>query len=183
MKNTDIRQLRHQDLSAELFTAFNRHQEITQCWKRAENLWKLEPHNDTRDWNETQRYYLLLDLHKTIGMGGNVSGLFEGERLIGFFSVESFRFGMQQDYVQLSHFHISSESRRQGYGRMLFGHACRAARDFGAKKLYISSLCSPHTITFYSRMGCVEAEEYNQLIASREPGSIQLEFDLVNAHQ
>ncbi len=173
-----IKRLHHEQISYKVFSQFRRYQVVTHCWNRAEGCWILKDHSVIRDWTEQELKYVLLDLHRTVGFKGIVSGLFKDEKLIGFSAVESRIFGKLKEYVQLSHLHISYESRKNGYGRRLFDHACDRARDLGAIKLYISALCSKETITFYSNMGCVEAIEYNGTLAALEPDDIQLEFTL-----
>ncbi len=138
----------------------------------------MNEHEKTREWSVQDMFYLLMDLHRTMGLKGIVSGMFKEKRLIGFSSVEFRLFGKLKEYVQLSHLHISYESRQLGRGHILFEHACEQARELGAVKLYISALCSQETISFYSGLGCTEAKESNKTLVALEPEDIQLEYVL-----
>ena len=93
-------------------------------------------------------------------------------------SIESEFFGAHKEYVQLSSIHVSYKSRGRGIGKELFIIAIQEAKLLGAKKLYISAHSSEESQAFYKVMGCVEAEEYNEKIVSKEPYDCQLEFVL-----
>lgn len=80
--------------------------------------------------------------------------------------------------MELTSLHVSSDARRHGMGAVLFLLAADFARNLGVKKLYISSHSAVETQAFYERMGCVEAEEYNEAAVQREPMDCQLEYVL-----
>ncbi|MCI9082195.1 MAG: GNAT family N-acetyltransferase [Lachnospiraceae bacterium] len=162
-----------------LFQGFLRYQEVRKCWQKGPEGWELKNVSYyIEDWNDAQYEFLVKCLKNTVVTGGFVFGVFEGSRMIGFASVESRRFGSGGQYVQLSCIHVSWESRGKGLGRGLFQCVCSAARKLGAEKLYISAHPSQETQTFYHRLGCVEAKEYNEEIAAAEPGDCQLEYNL-----
>ena len=170
--------LRESQITRELFRHFNRRQEVSKCWRREQGLWVLKDDSFVEDWNEQQYEFLVQCLKNTVTTGGLVLGAFVQERLVGFASVESRRFGYKKQYLQLSCIHVSCESRGYGIGQALFECACRAAKRLGAQKLYISSHPAQETQAFYHALGCVEALEYDRELTESEPEDCQLEYRL-----
>ena len=60
----------------------------------------------------------------------------------------------------------------------LFEKAAGVAREYGAKKLYISAHSSKESQAAYKALGCVHAEEIIPWIADEEPFDVQLEYVL-----
>ncbi len=115
-------------------------------------------------------------MQKTVREGGVVYGAFDGDYLVGFFSIKNGLFGSRSGYLQLSNLHVSYEYRRKGIGKELFHLASQKAQEMGADKLYLSAHSSFETQAFYRSLGCVEALEYNHKLVAREPYDCQLEF-------
>ena len=103
------------------------------------------------------------------------AAFYEGS-LKGFVSVERELFGGEQRYLDLSSIHVSRDMRHGGIGTKLFLAAVRWAGDQGAGKLYISAHSAAESQAFYRKLGCVEAEVYNQDHVMREPFDCQLEY-------
>lgn len=163
-------------ITREVFCHFNRRQEVTKCWRREQGLWVLKDESFVEDWSEQQYQFLVQCLRNTVITGGIVLGAFVQDRLVGFASVESRRFGSKKQYVQLSCIHVSCESRGQGLGKKLFQFASYGAKYLGAEKLYISAHPAQETQAFYHALGCVDAGEYDGELA--EPDDCQLEYAL-----
>ena len=70
---------------------------------------------------------------------------------------------------------VSYEYRSKGVGKQLFILIAESARRMGAKKIYISAHSSEESQAFYKAIGCVEAEEYNRVIAENEPYDCKME--------
>ncbi|OCN00326.1 GCN5 family acetyltransferase [Clostridium sp. W14A] len=170
------KQLSQREITASLFRKFNRYQEVKRCWRKEDGVWVLKNISFTEQWSDEDYAFLVSCLRNTVHMGGKVAGAFDGCRLIGFSSVEREPFGSSLQYLQLSSLHVSCESRGCGVGRSLFRKACESAKSLGAKKLYLSAHSSEESQAFYRRMGCTEAEEYNQKPADAEPCDCQMEF-------
>lgn len=173
-----IKILSEPQINRELFRHFNRHQEVTRCWRKEGGVWKLKDIPFVEEWKDAEYEFLVKCLKNTIHTGGYVFGCFEEGKLMGFTSVESERFGSKRQYVQLSCIHVSCECRGKGYGKQLFQRAILAARKLGAGKLYISAHSSEETQAFYHALGCVEAKEYNRKLYVAEPCDCQLEYAL-----
>ena len=84
----------------------------------------------------------------------------------------------EKQYVQLVSFQVSEPYRGIGVGRKLFDKAVETAREYGAKKLYISAHSSKESQAAYNAFGCVHATEIISWIADEEPCDVQLEYVL-----
>ena len=169
------RELGEDEIHRELFQAFIRRQEVTKCWRKEKGEWVIKDDPFIDDWTEEDYQTLVSCLRRTAGKGGFVYAAFCEGKLKGFVSVEPELFGGEQRYLDLSSLHVSQDMRHQGIGARLFRAAAKWAGDRGAGKLYISAHSSVESQGFYKKMGCVEAEVYNQEHVSREPYDCQLE--------
>lgn len=176
--NVNYVQLTEKEIDLQLFYGFQRHQEVTRCWRKEDGKWQLKDISFVDDWSEAEYVFLVKCLKNTDRTGGFVFGAFDEGRLVGFASVENKLFGSKDQYVQLSCIHVSEESRGKGVGKRLFVIACEGARRLGAQKLYISAHSAKESQAFYHAMGCVEALEYNKELSEAEPCDCQLEFAL-----
>jgi hypothetical protein len=66
----------------------------------------------------------------------------------------------------------------QGLGSKLFELAKLAARQRGAKRLYISATRSENTVNFYMRLGCTLVKEPDPGLFALEPVDIHLEMKI-----
>lgn len=172
------RALTEEEICLELFGQFIRRQEVSKCWRREQGAWVVKDAPFIDDWSEEDYQFLVRCLKNTVRTGGLVYAAFCGGVLKGFASVEPELFGSEGQYLDLTSLHVSGDMRGRGIGRELFLAACRWARGHGARKLYISGHSAVETQAFYSAMGCVEAEEYNQSHVEAEPFDCQLECRL-----
>ncbi len=172
------KKLKKNNISPELFRSFDRHQEVTHCYRKEEGKWVIKEISFVEEWGEEEIKELVQCLKNTLDTGGAVWGAFERGVCIGFTSVEAERFGTDRGYVELSCLHISNGYRRHGIGKKLFSLACYSAQWLGAKRLYISSHSATETQAFYKAMGCIEAREYKKEAVEKEPCDCQLEYQL-----
>jgi len=122
----------------------------------------------------------LAALKETFKDGGFALGAFDGERLIGFCSVNREIFGSHYKYVLLDQIFISAEYKRKGIGKRLFLMSTEQAKLWGADKFYICAGSSEDTLAFYNSLGCVEAVEINQGLYEADENDVQLEYDLAS---
>ena len=174
------RNLCESEICRELFSGFIRHQVVTKCRRRENGEWVIRDDPFVDDWSEEDYRFLVSCLRNTVHTGGMVRAAFCGEVLKGFVSVEAGLFGGEQRYLDLSAIHVSEDMRGQGIGKALFEAAKEWARGQGAAKLYISAHSAVESQAFYKRMGCVEAQEYNEKHVSAEPYDCQLECSVVD---
>jgi len=161
-----------------LFQDFIRHQVVTKCWRRVSGKWVVRDDPFIDDWTEADYQTLISCLKNTVRSGGVVYAAFLDGVLKGFSSVESALFGGEQKYLDLTSIHVSEDVRGQGIGSELFSMAKEWAKKRGAEKLYISAHSAVESQAFYQKMGCVEAEVYNQKHVDKEPFDCQLECRL-----
>lgn len=172
------RNLNADEICRELFNGFIRHQNVTKCWRRENNEWVIREAPFVDDWTEADYQILISCLKHTVTTGGLVYAAFYNEALKGFVSVESVLFGGAQKYLDLSSIHVSEDMRGRGIGRELFLAAKEWAKKKGAQKLYISAHSAVESQAFYKKMGCTEAEVYEQKHVEAEPYDCQLECRL-----
>lgn len=160
-----------------LFDNFIRYQKVTNCWRKEEGQWVIKEDPFIDDWSDDDYHILVTCLKQTINQGGFVGGAFYQGKLKGFVSVEAKLFS-EENYLDLSSLHVSSDMRGKGIGKQLFEMAKQWAKKQGADKLYISSHSAVETQAFYKAMGCKEACIYNQEHVLNEPFDCQLECKL-----
>lgn len=174
----EYRELKINEIDRQLFKRFERHQKVTQCWRKVNGEWMVKDVQFTDQWNEQEYYELIESLKNTLKLDGIIYGAFSENTLKGFTSVENGFFGKDQEYLDLSNIHVSEDMRGQGIGKRLFQMAAKWAKAHGAKKLYISAHSAIESQAFYKAMGCTEALEYNQKHVEKEPCDCQLEYVL-----
>jgi len=103
--------------------------------------------------------------------------VFEGIEPVGVVVLENKPIGKQKDQLQLKFLHVSRPYRNSGLGTQLFERAKAAARERGARRLYISATPSENTVNFYLRLGCAIAAEPDPELFELEPEDILLECD------
>ncbi len=169
------RRLYEDEICRELFRDFIRHQKVTKCWRKEKGEWLIKDAPFIDDWTEADYRILVSCLKNTIVTGGFVYAAFYSGMLKGFVSVEPALFGGEQKYLDLSSIHVSEDMRGRGIGKKLFLAAKEWAKENGADKLYISAHSAVESQAFYKKMGCVEAQVYNQRHVEAEPYDCQLE--------
>lgn len=174
----EYRNLCENEIDADLFKNFIRHQVVTKCRRKENGKWVVVDAPFIDDWSKQDYEVLVSCLKNTIISGGLVYAAFYNEKLKGFVSVESGLFGGCNKYLDLSSIHVSEDMRNQGIGAALFIAAKKWAKKHGADKLYISAHSAIESQEFYKKMGCAEAKEYNQEHVDKEPYDCQLECEL-----
>ena len=117
-------------------------------------------------------------LKATFESGGFAIGAFDGERLIGFCSVNREVFGSLNKYVLLDQIFVSNEYQGHGIGKKLFYLSAEMAKQWGVDKLYICAGSSEDTLAFYNSLGCVDAKEINQQLCEGDENDMQIEYNL-----
>jgi predicted N-acetyltransferase YhbS len=164
-----------------------RRDEIEQLWtidrsEMVENVYRvqdgalvLQPGRfDLRGWPAGKAEAATPRLYVCFDRGGGFWGSFDAGRLIGMAILDSRWLGPNGDLLQLGMLHVSRVYRRRDVGTALFEHARAAARDRGARGLYISATPSENTIHFYQRLGAVLIPEPDPELFALEPDDIHL---------
>ncbi|TKD72244.1 GNAT family N-acetyltransferase [Pseudalkalibacillus hwajinpoensis] len=161
-----------------MLDSFNRYQVTNKVL--VNELGKLIEKEDRfeEDWSLSRKREIVNHFNYVMEHGGAVIIVTRETFVVGFAVIEPGEFGQTFRYRELSYIHVSSEVRGDGIGKELFKKTLVIAKLLGAEKLYIGAHPSIEAQRFYSRMGCVLAEEINEDIYLREPRDIQLEVTL-----
>lgn len=172
------REIKEEEIGFSLFEHFDRSQQVTKCWRKTDGIWTVRNIEFTDDWSGDDISRLILQLRTNAKNGGFVYGAFIKGQLKGFASVEPDFFGTVCRYLDLSNIFVSRDFRRSGIGKRLFEKAKAWAKCRGADRLYISAHSAVESQSFYSAMGCTEAQEYSTALVQKEPCDCQLECTL-----
>lgn len=174
----EYRELQTKEIDRQLFKKFERHQKVTQCWRKINGKWIIKDVPFIDQWSEEDYKQLIECLKNTLKTDGIVYGAFLDNTLKGFASVENEFLGQTHEYLDLSSLYVSEDMRGHGIGKRLFQMAAQWAKTHGAKKLYISAHSAVESHAFYKAIGCTEALEYDQRHVEKEPCDCQLEYVL-----
>lgn len=151
---------------------------IKNAWRFVDGKGKLVEINWTDHELPNGLQWHMEHFKETLQLGGKAFGCFDENTLVGYATVSADIFGTYSKYVLLDQLFISIDYRNKGIGKKLF-HLCTSqAKTWGANKLYICAGSSEDTITFYNKIGCVNANEINQKLYEEDPNDIQLEYQL-----
>jgi len=174
----EIRELFYEDMKEDMLDGFNRYQEVTQCWRRESGLWVLKDIFYIDDWNSDEKIQRINSMKNDMQNGSRFFACFINRELAGFSHLRTSLFGKHNEYMNLDKIHASKDYRNAGIGKELFKTTCAAAKQMGAKKLYISAHSALEPMAFYRKLGCIDAVEINKELADDEPFDCQLEYVL-----
>ncbi|MBS5734068.1 MAG: GNAT family N-acetyltransferase [Clostridiales bacterium] len=172
-----IKQLHTSDIFPGLFDTFAHSQKITKKWIKNRESWVLTDASILREWSSEKRIWISEYIIQQINRGGITVGAFYEAQLIGFCCVDGVLSGNSAKYANLTMLFVDDVWKRNGIGRMLFQEACNHAIALGAEKLFISAIPSVETISFYFKMGCIDAVEIVEKFIDSE-NDRYLEFNL-----
>lgn len=152
---------------------------IERVWRRIDDQYQLVTISyQEDDWPDGYQAYSD-KLRETVASGGTAFGAFtEQGSMVGFATLNNDLFGETTRYLLLDSMFVSRTHRGAGIGRQLVALCAEQARQWGADKLYLCAASSESTIAFYRAIGCVAAQEVNQVLYDRDHRDIQLELDL-----
>jgi GNAT superfamily N-acetyltransferase len=114
-------------------------------------------------------------LYEVFDRGSPFFAAFEGDLLVGLSVLDTVWRGAAGDLLQLQFMHVSRDYRGRGVGSRLFEQARSAARERGARGLYISATPSENTIHFYQGRGSLVMASPDPELFALEPEDIHLE--------
>lgn len=129
---------------------------------------------DVRGWPPGSISIMTPLLYECFDRGGSFFAAFEGEQLAGLAVLDTAPLGPASDLLQLEMLHVGRDYRASGLGSDLFNRARTAARERGARGLYISAAPSENTVHFYQHHGAILTTP-DPVLFAREPGDIHLE--------
>ena len=156
MEGMTIRPLSSDEIRPEMLLSFRHDQHITRKWAKPNGTWELADADELRQWDTEKRVWITEYLREQIISGGAAIFAFDGSDIVGFCSVDGKTFNQ---YANLTMLFVDDNRKRRGIGRKLFAAACGHARKMGADKLFISSIPSLETVSFYQALGCVDASK------------------------
>ena len=157
---------------------FVRHQVVSECWRNVDGEWNLLPIAFTEDWGLEKCRDVAADILQRTDRDLISFAAFQGDKVLGFITVNTRPIGSRKQYFQLESFEVSEPYRGQGIGKELFAKACAEAKELGAQKIYISAHSSKESQAAYRALGCVHALEIIPCIADKEPCDVQMEYAL-----
>ena len=173
-----VERLTEDNFNSHSLDNFIRHQVVTECLRNVDGNWILLPISFVEEWSLDKCREEASAIANNLYGDMIDYGAFEETDLIGYITVGTKRLGTKGQYVQLVTFQVSEPFRGMGVGRKLFEKAAGAAKEHGAKKLYISAHSSKESQAAYKALGCVHAEEIIPWIADEEPFDVQMEYVL-----
>jgi GNAT superfamily N-acetyltransferase len=171
----NYKELSLEEVHENFLSTFNRYQETKQVLVKHQDQLIMKTDSFIDDWDDVKKLSVIQSLKTCIQAGGSVFGVYHQTELIAFANVESTRFSMHNEYVELPYIHVSYDLRGSGIGKKLFEVCCKKAKLLGAEKLYIAAHPSVETQRFYKQMGCTLASEINAQILNKEPLDLQME--------
>lgn len=153
-------------------------QRVSHCWRKINGEYQLLPVCYTEKWNLSERKNMAKKIISALRCGATAIAAMMDASVIGFALLSNRIFGKEKQYLDLEEFYVSEPFRRNGIGKLLFDKICLAAKQTGAKKLYISAHSAQESIAAYKKFGCVLAEEPDEAHLEKEPFDLQLEYNL-----
>ena len=153
-------------------------QRVTHCWRKVDGGYKLVPVRYTEEWKLSERRVKARSVISAVKRGAAAFAAIAENAVVGFALVSNDLFGSEAQFAELVEFYVSEPFRRRGIGRRLFEFACRQAKEFGAKKLYVSAHSAKESAAAYQKYGFVFTQEPDAGHIDKEPCDLQLEYDL-----
>ena len=153
----------------------DRREYIANSYRLVDGALQLEAHNfDVPGWPPDTVAKMPL-LYEMFDRGARFFAAFDGEQLAGLSVLDTLPRGERGDLRELGFMHVGRDYRSQGLGARLFEQARAAARELGARGLYISATPSENTIRFYQRCGATVLADPDPELFALEPEDIHLE--------
>jgi GNAT superfamily N-acetyltransferase len=170
----EFRKLRRDEI--ELIWTIDRREHISNIYRLVDGELRLEPHDfDVPGWHPDNVARTTPLLYKMDDRGGRFFAAFDGDALVGVSVLDTVARGEGADLLQLELLHVSRDYRGRGLGVRLFEQARAAARELGARGLYISATPSENTIHFYQSRGATLLASPDAELFAMEPEDIHLE--------
>ena len=134
-----VERLTEDNFNSHSLDNFIRHQVVTECLRNVDGNWILLPISFVEEWNLDKCREEASVIANNLKGDLIAYGAFNKTDLMGYITVGTERLGTKRQYVQLVSFQVSEPFRGMGVGRKLFEKAAGIAREYGAKKLYISA--------------------------------------------
>ena len=156
--------------------AIDRREHIANIYRLVDGGLQLEAHNfDVPGWPPDDVAKTTPLLYEMFDRSARFFAAFDGEQLAGLSVLDTLPRGDRGDLLQLEFMHVGRDYRGQGLGRRLLEQARAAARELGARAMYISATPSENTIRFYQSCGATLLAVPDPELFAMEPEDIHLE--------
>ncbi len=154
----------------------DRREHIANSYRLVDGRLQLEALNvDVPGWPPHDIAKTTRLLFEMFDRGARFFAAFDGEQLAGLSVLDTLPRGERGDLLQLEFMHVGRDYRGQGLGRRLLEQARAAARDLGARGMYISATPTENTIHFYQGCGATMLAVPDPELFAMEPEDIHLE--------
>ncbi len=137
-----------------------------------------EHHDVSNEWWQSQRIepVIIPELERLLDSGGVAFGAFDGKGFAGIVALGADQIGKEKDTLIMHFLHISQSYRGRGIGSTLVSMVKKTALERGAKRLYISSIPSKNSVSFYLNQGArvAETDEVEPNLFELEPEDIHM---------
>ena len=175
----ELHYLTAQDIDTDALRDFQRHQQVTQVWRRHAGAWGVENIAYTEDWDEAACREKALALHELAAQGGIIAAGMEQGQIRAFAALDTRCMpGQPVPTMQMVQCQVDARWRGRGLGTRVFAMMLQAAKARGADALYISANSAVEAAAFYRAMGCVEATVPDAAAVAEKPCDIQLIRDV-----
>ena len=170
----EFRQLKRDEI--EQIWTIDRREYIANIYRHVDGELRLEPLNfDVPGWDQHSITTYTPLLRETFDRGGQFFSAWDGGQLAGLSVLDTVPRGEQRDLLQLEFMHVGRDYRGKGLGVKLFEQARAAAKDRGARGLYISATESENTVHFYQGRGATLIAKPDPELFALEPKDIHFE--------
>ena len=153
----------------------DRREHIANSYRLVDGALRLEALDvDVPGWHPDNVAKTTPLLYEMFDRGARFFASFDGEQLAGVSVLDTVPRGERGDLLQLGFLHVGRDYRGQGLGSRLLEQAHAAARELGARGLYISATPSENTIRFYQRCGATVLTVPDPELFALEPEDIHL---------
>jgi GNAT superfamily N-acetyltransferase len=133
-------------------------------------------HWDVPDWSPSEKQRRIAILQDMYDMGATFFGALDGCRLVGMSVLDHNPMSSGVDRLRLDGLWVSHQCRKQGVGGKLVQLVAQAARERGARALYVSATPSENTVRFYRSVGFHLAKLVDPGLYEKEPEDIHMEM-------
>jgi len=133
-------------------------------------------HWDVADWSSSEKQQRIAVLQDIYDKGATFFGAFDGCLLAGMSVLDHNLLPSGVGRLLLDGLWVSQQYRKQGVGRKLVQLVEQAARERGAKALYVSATPSENTVRFYRSVGFQLAELVDPGLYEKEPEDVHMEM-------
>lgn len=153
-----IKALEFSELFEDMLEKFSHKQVISEKWVKNKDHYELVKTDEVREWDKEKRAWVPQYLKEQMKRGGFVIGAFHIDEIIGFACLDGVLNGQAEKYANLTMLFVDDNWRGMGIGKKLFKEICLCAENMNAAKIFISAIPSYDTVSFYFKMGCVDAK-------------------------